>query len=422
MNWRARNKNYYIAKGYSFTNIGDEFRVDIKDISKGSHIQIDIECDGCGKELKNIPWKNYLKHVKNDGRYYCKKCSANLFGKEKCRKTKLKKSKSFEQWCIENNYKDILDRWDYELNDCKPNEIAYSVNKKKYYFKCPRGLHKSELKNLNNFTNKLHGMDCKACNSFAQWGIDNLDEDFLVKYWDYEKNTVDPWEISYGSDKTIIYIKCQIKNYHGSYKTFPSNFTIQNNRCSYCANRKIHPLDSLGTLYPEVLNIWSDKNKTSPYEYAPMSNKDVYWKCFEGIHKDYKRNISNSNIYNFRCPQCNQSKGEKQIEEWLIKNNIKYDFQKEFQSLIGLGGGLLSYDFYLPNYNLLIEYQGEFHDGNGNYYIKKNLKKQLEHDRRKREYAENNNINLLEIWYWDYDNIEDILKEKLLLKRKVING
>jgi len=41
------------------------------------------------------------------------------------------------------------------------------------------------------------------------------------------------------------------------------------------------------------------------------------------------------------------------------------------------------------------------------------FKKQLEHDRRKREYAKKHNINLLEIWYWDFDNIEKILDREL---------
>ena len=41
------------------------------------------------------------------------------------------------------------------------------------------------------------------------------------------------------------------------------------------------------------------------------------------------------------------------------------------------------------------------------------FKKQLEHDRRKREYAKKNNIDLLEIWYYDIDNIENILIERL---------
>ena len=41
----------------------------------------------------------------------------------KLENSKLKKSKnkkSFYDWCIENNRQDVLDRWDYELNDCSP--------------------------------------------------------------------------------------------------------------------------------------------------------------------------------------------------------------------------------------------------------------------------------------------------------------
>lgn len=49
-----------------------------------------------------------------------------------------------------------------------------------------------------------------------------------------------------------------------------------------------------------------------------------------------------------------------------------------------------------------------------NHKSKKDFQRQQEHDRRKREYAIQNNINLLEIWYWDYDNIEKILKSELL--------
>ena len=79
--------------------------------------------------------------------------------------------------------------------------------------------------------------------------------------------------------------------------------------------------------------------------------------------------------------------------------------------MIGLKEGLLSYDFYLPKYNLLIEYQGEYHDGSVHKETKERFERQQEHDRRKREYAERNNIKLLEIWYWDFDNIEEILKE-----------
>ena len=90
----------------------------------------------------------------------------------------------------------------------------------------------------------------------------------------------------------------------------------------------------------------------------------------------------------------------------------------KYDSLIGLGGGNLSYDFYLPDYNLLIECQGIQHESytKGFHKTKKDFERQLEHDRRKREYAKQHNIKLLEIWYYDMDNIEDILIKELELQ------
>lgn len=113
---------------------------------------------------------------------------------------------------------------------------------------------------------------------------------------------------------------------------------------------------------------------------------------------------------------CNIIKGEKRIADFLINNNIKFETQKKFDGLIGLKNGKLSYDFYLPEQNILIEYQGQQHEkpidvfgGDTQFEI------QREHDKRKKEFAEKNGIKLIEIWYKDFDNINDILTNILLL-------
>lgn len=415
MKWSYSNKKWYENKGYTFTKWKDEFEVKVEDLPDGSNALIDIQCDGCEKIVTNFRWVDYKKQVKDDDKYYCKSCAMKLYGGENIRLARLKNSKSFEQWCIENNRQDILDRWDYKLNKHKPNEINYSTNKK-YYFKCLRGIHDSELKSIVNFTinNQEGSINCNQCNSLAQWGIDKYGGDFLQKYWDYDKNlNINPWKISYRNNRKI-WVRCQVKDYHGSYKVTIYNF-YDNKRCPFCNSNsgKVHKLDSVGAIYPKVLNVWSNKNKTSPYEYSPHSDKEVYWKCEERIHNDYKRNIDCSLRYNFHCPECRYSKGEKIISEYLMRNNIFYIPQKEFKGLIGLGGGLLSYDFYIPKYNLLIEYQGEFHDGSVSNQTKEEFDKQLEHDRRKKEYALNNGYDFLEIWYYDFENIEKILSETI---------
>jgi len=352
--WNTRYRNWYIDKGYIFTKWNDEFKVRVEDLQNGSHAEVEVKCDNinCSHPFpKFIKWEKYKKSVKEDGKYYCQKCATKLFGGESIKKTRLKHGKSF-----------------------------------------------------------------------AKWGIDNLGEDFLEKYWDNKLNVVNPWEINYGT-KNKVWIKCQNKDYHGSYDVRCSDFTNRGNRCPYCSNRnaKTHKLDSLGTLYPEVLELWSNKNNKSPYEYAPHSGKEVWWKCPDNKHDDYKRSIHSSNACDFRCPECQFTKGEKSIEDWLRYYNIYYVYQKEFIGLLGLGGGLLSYDFYLPKYNLLIEYQGEQHEkpidfhGKGKKYAEKQFKIQQIHDNLKRDYAENNKIRLLEIWYWDFDNIENILNKELLI-------
>lgn len=113
---------------------------------------------------------------------------------------------------------------------------------------------------------------------------------------------------------------------------------------------------------------------------------------------------------------CLKSGGELDIINFLSLYNTKFVFQKTFNDLYGVGNGKLSYDFYLPNSNLLIECQGQQHEKPIEIFGgEEQFKIQQEHDRRKREYAKNNGYKLLEIWYYDYGKIEEILSKELEL-------
>ena len=120
-------------------------------------------------------------------------------------------------------------------------------------------------------------------------------------------------------------------------------------------------------------------------------------------------------LHGSRCPQCTISRGEENCIKVFNILNISYIPQMKFDKLIGINGGKLSYDFYLPDYNMLIECQGQQHEKPiGIFGGESQFQMQQEHDRRKRKYAKDNDILLFEIWYYDYDNISNILTNKLM--------
>jgi len=402
---------------------GTKIIVKVKDLSICSKAEIKIKCDGfCNKTIP-AKYADYKKCVHSDGKYYCHSCAHKLFAGESIRKASLKKSITFEEWCYinleESEAKILLSRWNYDLNIYKPNEISFS-SCKKMWFNCERGIHKPELKDIHNFTRngETKRMSCNVCDSFGQYLVDTYGKDAFEKYWDYEKNIgIDAWSFGKSTDKQKVWIKCQNpdKQYHGSFEVNCNNFTLHKSKCPYCDNHKTHPLDSLGTLFPQVLEIWSDKNEKSPYEYSPSSSQEVWWKCPDGKHEDFQRVIHKSKRFGFRCPECSVvSVGELKITEYLINNNIPYIPQQSFKELLGINKGTLSYDFNITNRNIFIEYQGIQHFEPVEYFGgEKAFRKQLLNDKIKREYCIRNDIKLLEISYLNYDNIESILDKQL---------
>ena len=340
------------------------------------------------------------------------------------RYNKVHPKDSFAQWGIDNVDKDFLTKYWSNKNTLDPWELTPQSNKKVWILCQDKDYHNDnggyEI-SCNNFYgnrrcpycshtgNKIHPKD-----SFAQWGIDNVDKNFLNKYWS-PKNTLNPWKLTPRSGKKI-WILCQNKNYHndnGGYEISCDNF-YNNKRCSYCSRhgKHLHPKDSFGHLYPQKAKYWSRSNIKSSFEVAPKSGKKFKFYC-EDCGEEFEAKLDNIIRVgrSMKCRNCTSSKGEQRIKEWLIDNNIKFKQQKTFKYLVGIGNGLLSYDFYLPQYNLLIEYQGEQHEKfiKGLHKSEEAFIIQKEHDRRKREYAKDNNIKLLEIWYYDYENIEKIL-------------
>lgn len=116
------------------------------------------------------------------------------------------------------------------------------------------------------------------------------------------------------------------------------------------------------------------------------------------------------------CPHCNISKGEDEIEKYLIKNNIEYTTQYTFIDCINpKTSKKLPFDFYLPEHNIIIEYHGEQHYKKTGYFEKRagGLKELQYRDQIKKDYCQSKSTTFIEISYTEFNNIEKILKEKI---------
>ena len=107
----------------------------------------------------------------------------------------------------------------------------------------------------------------------------------------------------------------------------------------------------------------------------------------------------NDHLNGSGCPKCAISKGENKIKNILKENDVFFEEQKTFPDL--KDKRKLSYDFYIPSKNLLIEYNGEQHYKSIKHFGgRKRFLLQKHHDWLKRKYDKKNGITLLVIPFW----------------------
>ncbi len=292
----------------------------------------------------------------------------------------------------------------------------------------------------SNLFGKYKAVKTKLKNSisFAQWGIDNIDIDFLEKYWDYSKNDISPWKVSYRSTKKV-WIKCQDVDYHESFEIPCCVYNSENVKsgCPYCVGFKTHPLDSLGKTLDgkNLLCLWSNKNNKSPFTFPPHSQEEVWWKCKDDIHKDYKRSVKSSNRYDFRCPECSRERGESILQEKvrLYINEFEYTISHENNcSIIPINPKTnfpMPFDNEILELKLIIEVHGRQHyfEESGIWFDENyDLQKRKLYDKYKKDYALSQGYFYLEIPYWTDDEeetwkklIDDKIKE-IKYKKEVV--
>jgi very-short-patch-repair endonuclease len=213
--------------------------------------------------------------------------------------------------------------------------------------------------------------------------------------YDYSK-------VTYINSRSKICIICRI---HGDYIQKANNH-LNGNGCSICS-KKFQNIDMFIERATKVHNGIYDYSK---FIYQTTDTKSVIV-C--PVHGDFMQS-PHMHISGRGCPKCKSSKGELKILHWLQQNHIKYEHEFRFKNCRYKLP--LPFDFYLPEHNCCIEFDGEQHYKPKSFGYDKSLEHRTNilnltkhKDNIKDEYCHNNNIRLIRITYDKIDIINDIL-------------
>lgn len=199
-----------------------------------------------------------------------------------------------------------------------------------------------------------------------------------------------------GHEKVII--TCPI---HGDFEQQATSH-LQGNGCPRCKDEKIKASKSKGTeqFIQEAKKVHGNKYNYDKTDYVNNRTKVVIT-C--PVHGDFEQ-IPYVHLQGSGCSKCNkfcvESKGEKIIKEYLTKNKIKFIAQYGIaisKSINQSGSAFI--DFYLPDYNMFIEYNGAQHYKDTTYFTNYDFVRQQKRDAYVQDYCQQNNITLLTIKY-----------------------
>ena len=347
------------------------------------------ECKEKGLDLpieKYINSYTKIKHKCKQGHIYEQTPSKHLQGQgcPLCGGTKKKTPEEYYNECKEKGL-------NLPIEDYKGALV-------KIKHKCKQGHIYEQIPNSH-----LQGQGCPI------WGNKRQSKKITKMHDDYLQECRDkgydlPIE-DYVNSGTKIKHKC-LKGH--TYKQTP-NHHLQGNGCPICAN--IKKSNEFLKSSKKYIQECKDKGYNLPIEDYKGNKTKIKHKCNKG--HIYLQTPSD-HLQSIGCPICKESHGERFIRNYLDKNNIKYIPQKRFKDLND--NKPLSYDFYLPDYNMLIEYQGKQHYEECSYFGgKEKFKNQQYHDKLKREYAKKNHYRLLELHYSldSQDKVDKYLKRRI---------
>ena len=299
----------------------------------------------------------------------------------------------------------------YTFNDIKGyfNNEGYTVTSLESDYKnmetvlnviCPRG-HKW----TSSYNNFQAGYKCPHCKIEDKENIEREELEQIIIKNGYEVIGFERAKDDFFTE-SLFTIKC--KNDHIIKKSVKS---IRSNKmtCLECYGKKKKELE-------EVLLIFEKEGYNVIYHDGYENNQSRFTLVCKNGHK------RNTTFASFQqgdksCGFCSEntnrvSRGEREIARYLEERKIEYIYQYKIEECrLKMP---LPFDFYLPKYNLLVEFDGELHYKIIDYFggLDKFISRKIG-DITKNWYCSKNNIPLLRIPYWELNNIKNILDDKL---------
>lgn len=242
----------------------------------------------------------------------------------------------------------LLVEWDYDKNGLlNPQAFSHGSNILVYW---KHTVKKDDREFIHSWkariSTRTSGRGCPICSSKKiQKGYNDLlshNPSFLSE-WDYNKNTIQP-------DQITLYSKRKIWWKHNSTDKYGNNTEhvwqasvserMQGNGCPICAGKIVKKgINDLKTTHPSLVSEWDySKNTISPDTISFGYDKKVWW-----IHQIVKNGVEFSHSWeaspNSRtnrrssCPYCSNKKvlqGYNDLASLLPEIAAKWDFEKNF--------------------------------------------------------------------------------------------
>lgn len=342
----------------------------------------------------------------NNKRYIIYKCKKHIDkGEQKMLVGGMRSSKGNCPYCLNRHrtHHDFIN----EIHTISPDIEVLSnfVNtKSKIKCKCKICGHIWE----NDANNLLQGQGCRKCSNRENGLRCRHSQEWFNKEMANKQPNIEVLS-AYVGMKEVVECQCRIDG--NTWFATPDSLLNNKTGCPVCANRKTGErcrksndefLRQLKIINPNIL----------PMEEYSADHDKILCKCLVHDHFWY---VTPNKILHRRtgCPKCALYHNENIIADILDRWGFEYTMQQRFPDCKDIN--TLPFDFYLNDYNVVIEYDGEQHyfpifkskysdDQNIN-----RLKYIQRHDEIKNQYCKDNNIILIRIPYWDNDDIEYIL-------------